>query len=94
MTDSAKNLNFLFDQLFNYKQHEEWTWYHHACYEAVKKDKNAALESIEKALKLGFGSYFMLTSDNDLAFIRDTPEFKALLGKYFPDEVKEHPKKN
>lgn len=94
LIDSTRIIDFLFDQLFNYKPNQELTWFHHACYMALKKDKPGAIESLEKSLQMGFGNYFMLTCDNDLAFIRDTPEFKALLGKYFPDEVKEHPKKN
>ena len=81
-------LEFIFTNLFKYKEADVLTWYHHACYKALKKDKATALESLEKSLKLGFGNYFMLTSDSDLDFIRDTPEFKALLAKYFPVEVK------
>jgi len=42
-----------------------------------------ALESLEKSLKLGFGSYFQLMNDADLDFIRQLPEFKALLRQYF-----------
>ena len=84
MTDK---LELIFSRMFNYKDYDVLTWYHHACYEALKNDKNVALENIEKALKLGFGNYFMLTSDNDLALIRDTPEFKVLLEKYFPDKA-------
>lgn len=90
--DSTKNIDYYFELLSNYKQHEDLTWFHHACYKALQKDKNGALESIEKALKLGFGNYFMLTCDNDLAYIRDTPEFKALVQKYFPK--KSAPKNN
>ena len=65
-----------------------WTWYHHACWKSLSKDKTATLESLEKAMKLGFGDYFMLTSDNDLSFIRATPEFSAMMKKYFPDKIK------
>jgi tetratricopeptide (TPR) repeat protein len=75
---------YVFNQLFNYKEQEVFTWYHHACYKAINNDKKAALESIERSLKLGFSSYFQLTSDDDLALIRDTPEFKQMLEKYFP----------
>lgn len=81
-------IGFIFSQMFNYKQHDPLTWYHYACYKALNHDKNAALESIEKALKLGFGNYFMLSSDSDLDLIRNTPEFKKFLQKYFPAESK------
>ncbi|MEO7394058.1 MAG: hypothetical protein ABIU11_03900, partial [Chitinophagaceae bacterium] len=83
-------IDFLFEQLFIYKDHDVYTWFHHACYKALKQDKKDALECIEKALKLGFGNYFILTADNDLAFIRDTPEFKLLMTTYFPLDDKVH----
>jgi tetratricopeptide (TPR) repeat protein len=86
-TDENKdNIDFFFDQLFTYKQHEMITWYHRACYYALRKDKTTALESLDKALSKGFGSYFQVSSDTDLDFIRDTPEFSALVKKYFPGE--------
>jgi tetratricopeptide (TPR) repeat protein len=87
LKEDPSRLDFIFSRLFNIKDHDVYTWYHHACYKALKNDKKAALESIEKALKLGFGNYFMLTSDDDLLPIRNTPEFKQLLKKYFPDKV-------
>ncbi len=86
--DSTQNINEIFDLLFNYKPEDLWTWYHHACWKALQKDKATALESLEKSLKLGFGDYFMLVADNDLSFIRETPEFKVLMQKYFPDKGK------
>jgi hypothetical protein len=88
LIDSTRNVNFLFDQLFNYKTHDDLTWFHNACYKAMKKDTAGALESLEKSLKLGFGNYFMLTCDNDLAILRDIPEFKALVQQYFPEQNK------
>jgi uncharacterized caspase-like protein/Tfp pilus assembly protein PilF len=78
-------LDKIFVLMHNYKNHDVFTWYHNACYKALKNDKNAALESIQKALELGFGSYYMLTNDRDLALIQNTSEFKTLLHKYFPD---------
>ena len=84
LINNTANIDWVFEQLFNYKQQDIYTWYHLACYNALKKDKSAALENIEKALKLGFGNYFILTQDDDLNFIRNTPEFAALLQKYFP----------
>ncbi len=86
MLVNTENTNFLLDLLFNYKQHEALTWYHHACYKAMAQDNNAALESLEKALKLGYGNYFTLKYDADLEPVRNMPAFKALLKKYFPDK--------
>ena len=85
--DTAR-INLAFDRLFMMKDHDVYTWYHHACYNALMNNKAAALVSIENALKLGFGNYFMLTSDDDLKLIRNTPEYKTLLKKYFPDKAK------
>ena len=90
MINKTENIDFLFEQLFNYKEHDVYTWFHHACYKALKQDKKDALESIEKALKLGFGNYFMLTNDNDLELIRNASEFKTLLQTYFPAETKKN----
>jgi len=84
--NNSKNIQDLFVLLFNYKQHDGLTWYHHACYYALLRDKKTALESLEKSLKLGFGSYFQVAYDNDLDFIRNSPEFNALLKTYFPEE--------
>jgi tetratricopeptide (TPR) repeat protein len=85
--DTAR-IQLVFSRLFNTKDHDVYTWYHHACSKALKQDKKTALESLEKSLKLGFGNYFLLTSDDDLSLLRDSPEFKALLKKYFPDKNK------
>jgi hypothetical protein len=84
--DSTRNIDFLFEQLFSYKPYEAQTWFHQACYKALKNDKAGALESLEKSLKSGFGNYFMLTCDNDLASIRNEPAFKAMVQKYFPQK--------
>lgn len=81
--DSTGRIDSLFSQLLNYKMQEDLTWFHYACYKALKNDTNGALESLEKALKLGFGNYFMLANDNDLTLIRNTKQYKALVDKYF-----------
>lgn len=88
LIDSTSAVDYVFEQLFTYKQYEATTWFHHACYKAMKKDKTGAVESLDKALKLGFGSYYQLIGDKDLDFIRQSPEFNVLLEKYFPEETK------
>lgn len=87
LLENTANINYLFEQLFTFKQHEATTWYQHACYLALKKDKKGALESLDKSLRGGFGSYFQLAYDNDLDLIRDSPEFTSLLRTYFPKET-------
>lgn len=85
LIDSSRQVNYLFEQMAQYKQHEMLTWYHKACYFSLKKDKKPALASLLQALDLGFGSLYQIKYDHDLDFIRDTPEFAAILKKYFPD---------
>ena len=84
MIKNEKTVQYFFDQLFIYKQHDVYSWYHYACYKALIKQNEAALSSLEKALQLGYGNYFTLMYDEDLASIRETPQFKALIKKYFP----------
>ncbi|MGB3162303.1 MAG: tetratricopeptide repeat protein, partial [Chitinophagaceae bacterium] len=86
LINNTENINLIFDQLLNFKEYDMLTWYHHACYNSLRQDKQSALENLEKSLKLGFGSYFQLAFDADLDFIRNTPEFKTLLQQYFPEE--------
>lgn len=90
--DSTIYVDFVFDQLFFFKQHDVSTWYHHACYQSLKNNKTGAIESLEKSLKLGFGNYLQITMDKDLDPIREMPEYKALLLKYFPEETKKETK--
>lgn len=88
LINNTENIDFIFDLLFNYKQHEAITRFHHACYNALRNDTTASLGDIEKSLQLGYGNYFSLKYDADLASIRQLPEFKRLLKKYFPVEEK------
>ncbi len=88
LVNNKNAFDYVFPLLFNYKEQEVFSWYDFACFSALKQDKKTALESLERSLKLGFGNYFMLTSDDDLRFIRNTPEFVALLKKYFPAEMR------
>lgn len=85
LIEKKENIDFLFEQLYHYKQHDMFTWYHHACYKAMLHDTDGALESLEKALQMGYGNYFILTCDADIESIRNTPAFKTLLKKYFPN---------
>ena len=94
LINNTEDINLIFVQLLNFKEYDMLTWYHHACYNALKQDKQTSLESLEKALKLGFGSYFQLAYDDDLSFVRNTPEFKLLLQQYFPEEVRQNGNKN
>ena len=78
----------IFSRMKSYSEYDGYTYYHYACYKALQKNKKEALENLQKSLELGFGNYFMVTSDADLDYIRDTPEFTDLLKKYFPDKAR------
>ena len=82
------NIEYIFTLMKNYKEYDVYTYYHYACYKSLQKKQSEALENLQKSLELGFGNYFILTSDEDLEYIRNTPGFTALLKKYFPDKFK------
>jgi len=84
LLERSENIDFLFEQLFHYKQHEMQTWYHRACYYAMLKDTVSALECLEKSLAMGYGNYFTIAYDKDLDPVRATNGFSILLKKYFP----------
>jgi len=85
MTDK---IDLIFSFLKNYHEYDPWTYYHLACCKALQKDTAGALYNLRQSLTLGFGNYFLLTSDHDLALVRETAEFHALLRQFFPDKVK------
>jgi len=61
----------------------DWhSYYDAACLYSRMKNKDKALESLGKSLELGFTRFAHLERDADLDFIRETPEYKALLAKY------------
>jgi uncharacterized caspase-like protein/Flp pilus assembly protein TadD len=83
--EGDEKIEKVFSRLNAYPQYEATTSYHYACYKSIRGDHKAALAYIEKALEQGFGDYFALIGDADLDRLRDEPQFKALLKKYFPD---------
>ena len=86
LRDNVEMVETAFQELNYFKEYEIFNRYHYACYKSLKKESLAALKSLEEALKGGFGYYFMLANDSDLDYIRNEPDFKALLRKYFPNE--------
>lgn len=66
-------------------------FYNNACLYSLANQKAKALTQLEIAFQKGFksqGDYKHMQTDSDLDNIRNTPEFKALLEKYFPEETK------
>jgi tetratricopeptide (TPR) repeat protein len=53
------------------------------------KDKSNALIYFERAINTGSDDLETIQKDKDLENIRQYPEFKALMRKYFPTQYKE-----
>lgn len=53
--------------------------YNIACVHALLDDRERAMELLEKAVALGWGDRAWLETDSDLACLRDSPRFEALL---------------
>jgi len=58
--------------------------YNLACLYSLLDDKNKALKWLEKDLQNNKTTKEEIEKDNDFVNIKDTPEFKTLLDKYFP----------
>ena len=56
-------------------------YYNMACANARLGQKDLALENLGKAIDAGFSNRQLLTTDDDLASIRDDQRFAALLGR-------------
>jgi tetratricopeptide (TPR) repeat protein len=55
------------------------TLYNIACAYSLNGDKEKALDALKKSVKAGYSNFGHMNTDPDLAPIRDTEEFKALL---------------
>lgn len=65
------------------KDTNDWhSYYDAACLYSRMKNKDKALECLGKSFELGFTRFAHLERDADLDFIREFPEYKALLAKY------------
>jgi len=64
-------------------------YYNIACSYSLTNNKTTSLKHLEESLKNGFNNSELIKLDPDLDNIRSTPEFKALIKKYFPEEYKE-----
>jgi len=69
-------------------------YYNLACYQAMQKKTEEALESIEKAFKNGFNNYEWMKQDREIDNIRNTEKFKELLKKYFGVEEEKEGEKD
>lgn len=57
-------------------------YYDAACLYSRMKNKDKALEYLEKSLKKGYVRFAHMDRDYDLDFLRETEEYKALVDKY------------
>lgn len=57
-------------------------YYDAACLYSRMKNKDKALEYLAKCLEMGYNRFAHIRIDHDMDFIRETPEFKALIEKY------------
>lgn len=58
------------------------TYYNAACLYSRMKNKEKALEYLDKSFRKGYMRFSHLDYDFDMDFIRDTDEYKALVSKY------------
>ena len=58
------------------------SYYDAACLYSRMKVKDKALQHLEKALELGYMRFAHIERDFDMDFIRDTDEYKTLIGRY------------
>ena len=63
--------------------------YNTACCYSINKERSEALKYFEEALKGGWDDLNWIVNDTDLDPIRQEPEFKELMKKYFPDKYKD-----
>lgn len=83
LLEKRKNIELIFEQLGQFKQHEATTAYHLACYRSLIGDTNGSIAALDDALKKGFGDAFALRNDLDLSAIHKLPSFEKLMKQYF-----------
>lgn len=57
-------------------------YYDASCLYSRMKNKDKALEYLEKSLEMGYNRFAHIRVDHDMDFLRDMPEFKSLIEKY------------
>lgn len=60
-----------------------------ACYYVRKGEIPLAIGKLADSLEKGFNNWDILQSDSQLTLLRALPEWKALMKKHFPDQVKD-----
>jgi clan AA aspartic protease (TIGR02281 family) len=68
---------------------DEGVYYEASCLYSLMGDTDKSLYYLEESLKRGNKSYNHIMTDDDIDSIRDLDAFKALMEKYFPQEVEQ-----
>ncbi len=63
-------------------------YYQAACLYSLAMQEQKSLEWLELALAMGMSDFGLIHGDLDLDWIREKPDFKALMKKYLPDQQK------
>jgi Tfp pilus assembly protein PilF len=66
------------------KPERSGSWYNLACVQARRGAPKKALASLKRALENGFSDAELLSTDPDLASLREAPEFLRLLERLSP----------
>ncbi len=70
------------DSIIARDPNDSGNYYDAACVYARMKDKDNALRNLEKCLEMGFSRFSHIDLDDDMDYLRETDEFKALIEKY------------
>jgi clan AA aspartic protease (TIGR02281 family) len=77
------------DSIIARKKESSGTYYDAACLYSKMGMKDEALKFMEKSLEKGYRRFAHMEVDEDLDFIRNTEEYKALINKYKNSKEKE-----
>ncbi len=70
------------DTIIARNEDKKGNYYDAACMYSRMKNKEKALEYLEKSLESGYNRFAHIGIDHDMDFIRETTEFKSLMKKY------------
>lgn len=65
---------------------DHWAYYNLCCLFSIQSKPTEAFSWLNQALQKGFKDYEHIQTDTDLDNIRQLPEFKTLMEKYFPQK--------
>ena len=87
MNDLAAFENMIQDGIEKFSQNY-LLFYNNACLYSLANNLEKAIEQLEISINKGYKDYGWMQQDTDLDNIRNTPEFKELMQKHFPNQHK------